>query len=76
MTDDIPTETKVVEQTEGAMVKCKSVRGSGTRDQDTVTARQYYDDITDAFDNAESVTLTVKAHMQRLRSMGDDGYER
>lgn len=72
-TDEIPVQEKVIQTQEGVKVECKSVRGSGTRDSDTVTARQYYDDAEAAYEGTDMLTVVVRSHMRELRNIDENG---
>ena len=70
---NIPTEERVVQKNEGVKVTVQSTRGSGTRDQDKVTAYAYYDDIDEAYEHTEQLNMVVRSQMRQARQTDVDG---
>lgn len=60
------TET-IEETTTGVSVTIKSKRGSGTRDQDTVTIKAHYDDLHEAGDQVKWLNSILNHQLDKAR---------
>lgn len=74
MSDNNTPVTERVESTEtGVKVTCKSKRGSGTDDRDSVTLVANYDSESEAYNKIDIRTNVVRRQMSELRKMDDEG---
>jgi hypothetical protein len=68
MNTDTTETTKTIENTDtGVTVTVKSKRGSGTRDQDTVTVKAHYDDLSDAGTHVEHMNSVLNYQLDKAR---------
>lgn len=67
-------DKEIIEETRtGVTVTVKSKRGTGTRDQDTVTVEGQYDDINDARDHIDDLNDLLKQTMLVTRTNDPNG---
>lgn len=67
-------DKEIIEETRtGVTVTVKSKRGTGTRDQDTVTVQGQYDDINDARDHIDDLNDLLKQTMLVTRTNDPNG---
>lgn len=71
--DDIPVKQEIEQTETGVKVTCKSKRGSGTDDRDSVTLVANYDTLGEAHAESKEVVEGVRLHMNKLRQMDNSG---
>lgn len=62
-------ETEITERKEGVKVEVQLKRGTGTRDQDKVTVRSYYDDYAEAVQERGRLAQLAQFHAEEARSI-------